>query len=177
MPVYLAGQPWGQVELRFEPLRAPGWRGHLQDPSLKLSAFLMAACSLMYLVYLRRMLRELDPSRAVPPRVRAAYDTLTEGLVVVDRHGAIVLANKSTSSMLGVDEQRLVGRSPSEFDWSEQDGPALRARNCRGSWRCPTHAAAARRAPERRAPATARASRCARTARRSSTTAAACRRW
>ncbi|HEX7439325.1 MAG TPA: ATP-binding protein [Caldimonas sp.] len=121
VPVWQSGQPWGRVELRFAPLRAAGWRGHLEDPSLKLAAFTFAACGLLFLLYLKRMLRELDPSRAVPQRVRAAYDTLTEGLIVLDREGAIVLANKSTGAMLGVAEQDLVGHSPSEFDWSRSD--------------------------------------------------------
>ena len=121
VPVWQAGQQWGTVELRFAGLRAPGWRGHLQDPSLQLSAFVFALCAVLYYFYLKRMLRELDPSRAVPQRVRTAYDTLTEGLVVVDRQGAIVLANKSTSLMLGMPEQRLIGRSPSEFGWSRSD--------------------------------------------------------
>jgi len=118
VPVWQAGQPWGRVELRFEPLRADGWRGYLQDPSLRLSAFMFSLCALLFWAYLSRMLRELDPSRAVPQRVRAAYDTLTEGLVVLDRAGAIVLANKSTSQLLGIDEPLLIGRSPSEFAWS-----------------------------------------------------------
>ena len=125
VPVWQGGQPWGQLELRFEPLRAAGWMGHLQDPSLRLSGFVFAVCSLLFLGYLRRMLRELDPSRAVPQRVRAAYDTLTEGLIVMDRAGAIVLANKSTSLMLGVAEQKLVGRSPSEFGWSSLGGATI----------------------------------------------------
>ena len=74
VPVWQAGEPWGQVELRFEPLRADGWRGLLQDPSLRLSAFIFSACVLLFWAYLRRMLKELDPSRAVPQRVRTAYD-------------------------------------------------------------------------------------------------------
>ncbi len=125
VPVWQAGQSWGAVELRFEPLREAGWLGTLQDPSVRLSAFVFGCCVLLFLGYLRRMLRELDPSRAVPQRVRAAYDTLTEGLVVVDATGAIVLANKSTSVMLGIDEQRLIGRSPSEFGWCHPDGSVL----------------------------------------------------
>ena len=125
VPVWQAGQSWGTVELRFAPLREAGWLGSLQDPSVRLSAFVFGCCVLLFLGYLRRMLRELDPSRAVPQRVRAAYDTLTEGLVVVDSGGAIVLANKSTSVMLGIGEQRLIGRSPSDFGWSHSDGSVL----------------------------------------------------
>ena len=124
-PVWQAGQQWGNVELRFAPLRSPGWRGQLQDPGLQLSAFVFAVSGVLFFFYLKRMLRELDPSRAVPQRVRVAYDTLTEGLMVLDRQGAIVLANKSTSLMLDVPEQRLVGRSPSEFGWSHRDESPL----------------------------------------------------
>jgi PAS domain S-box-containing protein len=122
VPVWRGGQQWGTVELRFTPMRADGWRGYLQDPSLLLSAFVFAACSLLFFFYLKRMLRALDPSRAVPQRVRAAYDTLAEGLVVLDHEGKIVLANKSTSLMLGVPELQLMGSSPSEFEWSQSDG-------------------------------------------------------
>ena len=125
VPVWQAGEAWGTLELRFEPLRQPDWSQVLQDPGVRLSAFVFGVCFLLFLAYLQRMLRELDPSRAVPQRVRAAYDTLTEGLVVVDGAGAIVLANKSTSVMLGVDEQRLIGHSVSEFGWSRSDGNLL----------------------------------------------------
>jgi PAS domain S-box-containing protein len=125
VPVYQAGQPWGNVELRFTPLRPAGWLGPFEDPSLRLAAFVFIACTTMFLGYLRRMLRELDPSRAVPQRVRTAYDTLTEGLLVVDRDGRIVLANRSTGQMLGVADTALVGRSPSEFPWMRTDGSAI----------------------------------------------------
>jgi len=126
VPVWLSGTPWGRVELAFEPLRSlPGWQAHLQDPSLKLAGFVFLAGVLSFLLYLHRMLRELDPSRAVPARVRTAYDTLTEGLLVLDRDGRIVLANKSSSSLLGVEEAQLVGRSPSDFGWHGPGGEAL----------------------------------------------------
>ena len=125
VPVWQAGQTWGALELRFEPLRPYAWSQQLQDPGVRLSAFVFGVCFLLFLLYLQRMLRELDPSRAVPQRVRAAYDTLTEGMVVVDGSGAIVLANKSTSVMLGVDEPRLIGRSASEFGWRRSDGSLL----------------------------------------------------
>ncbi len=121
VPVWQDGQQWGMVELGFEPLRATGWRGHLQDPSLQLAGFIFWSSALLFYFYLRRMLQALDPSRAVPQRVRAAYDTLTEGLVVLDRQGKMVLANKSTALMFGVPETKLVGRSPSTFVWHDSN--------------------------------------------------------
>ncbi len=127
VPVWRGDQPAGRLEMRFAPLRAPGWRGELQDPSLRLAAFIFASCLLAYGFYLRRMLRELDPSRAVPQRVRTAYDNLAEGLVVLDARGRVVLANKSAADMLGVPEISLVGRSPDGFAWSGPAGEPVRA--------------------------------------------------
>ena len=127
VPVWQSGREWGAVELRFEPLRAAGWKSYLQDPSLRLSAFVSVLCFVLFSVYLKRMLRELDPSRAVPQRVRSAYDTLTEGLIVVDHKGVVVLANKSSCTMLGVAEAKLVGRSPSDFGWARSDDTELPA--------------------------------------------------
>ena len=125
VPVWQAGEPWGHIELYFEPLRDLHWLGMTLDTGSLLAAFVFAVCVPLFSFYLRRMLRELDPSRAVPPRVRAAYDTLTEGMLVLDGRGRIVLANKSTSRMLGVEERRLIGRSPSEFAWGDAAGGAI----------------------------------------------------
>jgi PAS domain-containing protein len=50
--------------------------------------------------YLGRVLRELDPARAIPGRVRDTLDTMAEGLLVVDREGHIVLANQAFANMV-----------------------------------------------------------------------------
>lgn len=121
VPVLQDGGTWGHVEFRFRPLRAPRWLGHLQDPRLLLLAFVLVVCLPLFTFYLQRMLRELDPSRVVPARVRAAYDTLTEGLLVLDADGTIVLANKSTGTLFGVDEGLLIGRRPDEVAWTDPD--------------------------------------------------------
>ena len=81
----LAGQKdWGRLELRFRPLVAPGWRGILQDPRIELTGFMVLCGFIAFYFYLGRVLRQLDPSRAVPARVRAAFDTMAEGLLVMD---------------------------------------------------------------------------------------------
>ena len=100
--------------------------------------FRLRRVRLLFLGYLKRMLRELDPSRSVPQRVRAAYDTLTEGLLVLDRNGAIVLANTLDQRTARRRRRRSwsdarlppsVGATPTAARW--------RASSCRGSrrWR------------------------------------------
>ena len=126
VPVWQAGQAWGRIELSFQPLRADGWLGQLQEPSVKLAAFVFFACGMVFLGYLKRMLRELDPSTAVPQRVQAAYDTLTEGLLVLDPKGTIVMANGSAGRLLDpAHPGALLYRSPSDFSWGSLDGAPL----------------------------------------------------
>ncbi len=46
-------------------------------------------CFIGFYLYLGKMLKQLDPSQAVPERVRSALDTMAEGLLVLDHKGQI----------------------------------------------------------------------------------------
>ena len=89
------------------------------------------------------MLRELDPSRAVPQRVRAAYDTLTEGLIVVDRQGRDRAGQQVDQACCWASTRAaLIGRSPSEFGWTPGRRHGARCRrDCPGRSRCATQQA------------------------------------
>jgi PAS domain S-box-containing protein len=121
MPIMNGAQRWGNVELRYRPLRSPGLAGHFEDPLLRLTAFLVLAGFLPFYFYLGRVLKHVDPSRAVPARVRAALDTLTEGLLVIDRKAQIVLANEAFANFVGRSPESLVGTQASELPWLTSD--------------------------------------------------------
>jgi PAS domain S-box-containing protein len=122
VPIWSAGQKWGQVELRFAPLSAPGWLGIVQNARTKLIAFLALFGFVVFYFYLRKMLQHLDPSQAVPPHVRSALDTLAEGLLVIDLKGQIVLANQAFAATVGRKPNELMGRSASDLAWVNPDG-------------------------------------------------------
>ena len=122
VPIWSAGQKWGQVELRFEPLTAPGWLGTVTNARARLVAFIALLAFVVFYFYLRKMLRHLDPSQAVPTHVRSALDTLAEGLMVIDLKEQIVLANRALSAIVGQTPDDLVGRSASELEWVNPDG-------------------------------------------------------
>jgi PAS domain S-box-containing protein len=75
-------------------------------------------CFGLFYIYLRRMLRHLDPSQVIPGRVRTAFDTLAEGLLVLDPSGRIVLANQAFGKVVGGDSEALVGRMAQSLAWS-----------------------------------------------------------
>jgi PAS domain S-box-containing protein len=119
------GRPWGQLELSFQPLTAPGLMGLLQTPLIPLLAFCSVLCLLGFHVYLTRVLRHLDPSRAIPGRVRSALDSLTEGLVVIDQSQTVVLANEAIVNLLGKSNEELMGTSVSAIAWLDVAGQPL----------------------------------------------------
>ncbi|MBI3154433.1 MAG: response regulator [Burkholderiales bacterium] len=122
VPVLRDGEPWGALEIDYAPLRAGGVAGWLQLAEVRLGGFFLVAGFVAFYFYLRRMLRHLDPSRAVPQRVRHALDALTEGLLVLDAQGRIVLANQSLAAVLGLQAGALLGRHASRLPWTARDG-------------------------------------------------------
>ena len=125
VPVFAGSQPWGQLEFRFKPLTGSGIFGFLEIPVLQLIAFCSTLCLLGFLVYLNRVLRHLDPSQAIPARVRSALDSLTEGLLVVDQKRNIVLANEAFVKLVGQSNEQLMGKSASAIAWLDGNGTPL----------------------------------------------------
>jgi len=125
VPLWAAGQRWGRAELRFAPMRAPGMLGLLSDTPLGLFAFVAPSAFLLFYFYLRKMLRHLDPSAAVPPHVRSALDTLAEGLLVIDHKEQIVLANQAFARLVRRSPDALMGHYASDLPWVGPDGTPL----------------------------------------------------
>jgi len=125
VPVFAGSQPWGQLEFRFRPITAAGIEGLFQMPVLQLIVFCCALCLLGFQIYLNRVLRHLDPSKAVPARVRSALDSLTEGLLVIDQKRNIVLANEAFVRLVGRTNEQLTGQQAASVPWLDGSGVAL----------------------------------------------------
>jgi PAS domain S-box-containing protein len=127
VPIWSGKEKWGQMEMRFAPLTARGLLAFLDHPLTKLVAFMALTSFILFWFYLRRMLKHLDPSQAVPPHVRAALDTLAEGLMVLDLKENIVLANQAFASIVGRTTDELASGHASEFEWLDPEGEPLKA--------------------------------------------------
>jgi len=120
-------QDWGTIEFAFHPIVA-GQQGMLSNlsPWSRLAVFMAASTFILYMIYLGAMLKQLNPSKTVPRRVRSALDNLTEGLLVLDRSGKVVLANKVFGVCTGVETESLVGQRPQEMlQWTDQFGDPI----------------------------------------------------
>lgn len=118
VPILRGDAPWGTVEVRFRPLAGPPLAGLLGVPALDLGLFLALGCFVAFLLFLKRGLRQMDPSSAAPDRVRAVLDALSEGVLLVDETGRIVLANRALADSLGMAADALPGRQADALPWA-----------------------------------------------------------
>ena len=119
VPIMAGDARWGQLEIRYRPTVGKGVMAMLNHPLFLLMLFVLLASFVSFYFYLGKVLRQLDPSQAVPGRVRAALDTLAEGLLIVDRKQNIVLANHSFAAFLGKAPDALIGQNAARLDWRD----------------------------------------------------------
>lgn len=122
VPIWAGAQQWGQLELRFVDESITFFTGLFANPMLRIVLFMGGICFIVFYFYLGKVLRQLDPNQAIPGRVRAALDTMAEGLLILDRKEQIVLANTAFASMFEKSSSDLLGLKASEFQWNNKDG-------------------------------------------------------
>jgi diguanylate cyclase (GGDEF)-like protein/PAS domain S-box-containing protein len=97
----------------------------LDTPFNRLLVLVACINGLVFLLYLYQVRRNIHSADVVqlPTGVRAALDTLAEGLLVLDQHGRIVMANSAFSRALGKNHEQLVGQKAEWLHWgAELDG-------------------------------------------------------
>ena len=110
VPVHNSSERWGSIEVAFQPLGGTGVLGFLKRPEIRLALFMGVTLWIAYYLYLRNVLRQLNPSRVIPGRVREAFDSLAEGILVMDAQQNVVLANRAFEECAGLKNADLLGR-------------------------------------------------------------------
>ncbi len=117
VPIFQGSERWGAAEVCFTPQESTNWVGRYTHPLVALCVFCVVGSLGLYSCYLKRVLTLLNPSRVVPQRVRTALDTLSEGLLLLDPKGRIVLANQSFATTAGCDLEQLIGKDATSLPW------------------------------------------------------------
>jgi len=118
IPIFNSSERWGTVQLRFRSLEERGWLSWLKDPWVQFLGLVVCSGFTGYFLYMKRTLRQLDPSSVVPMRVKTAFDVLSESVVLLDNRERIVLANRAFGAVVGRDPNDLVGKRLDEFCWT-----------------------------------------------------------
>ena len=124
VPLLVNGQRWGDVEVSFQPLSPQTVWDWLREPTLFLVVALGVCGFLAFSIYLRRVLDYLDPAAVIPDRVRMAFDGFTEGVMVVEPGGRIVLANTAFRQWVERAKTNLHGQLIQNIPWLQSVLPS-----------------------------------------------------
>lgn len=120
VPLANAEIPGGKIEIAFRPLATAANILGLSPTMVGFVCFVVVTGFPGFYFILWRALRELDPSRAIPERVKAAFDTLAEGVLIMDEREFIVLANDAFIKNIYGGEV-LLGKNVNELPWVQAD--------------------------------------------------------
>ncbi len=123
VPLFEEGKQGDTLELRFESVAEQSLLDSLANrPLLRIVLVVAIAGFFSYSFYMRRTLRHLDPSAVIPTRVQATLDVMTEGVVILDRRGIIVMANDAFATRFGLRPSDLMGREAATLGWRDRQG-------------------------------------------------------
>lgn len=117
VPIFANGEDWGRLEVRWKQGIAFAVLGIPIRPDLLLTVTVAVLSFFVFSLYLKRVMKHINPSKVVPTRVRDALNSLAEGLLVLDRQQLIVLANESFATATGQTADTLIGSRPDRFDF------------------------------------------------------------
>ena len=118
IPIFSNQLRWGEARLQFEPADDWGLRFlGVPQATLYFAIFLAVVCMASFYFFLRKALTELNPTKAVPERVNAAFNVLAEGVMILDESERIVLANQVLADRFGEEAADMIGKSPQSYGW------------------------------------------------------------
>ena len=117
LPILQGDTEWGRISLFFSNVDGDTHLQKIQNSRFALIGFCSVLGFILFYLYLGKMLKALNPSQAVPGRVRSALDTLAEALIVIDGKSNVVLANKAFQTITGETAEGVLGRKANEFEW------------------------------------------------------------
>ena len=117
VPLLVEAERWGDVELSFAPSGRDAAFGWLRDSRVFLVLSLALCSFVFFTLYLRRVFHYLDPSAVIPERVRKAFDGFTEGVMVVEKTGRVVLANTTFRRWVERAGTNLYGQTIESLPW------------------------------------------------------------
>ena len=117
VPIEAKDGHWGDIEVSFKPKNSDTLFSWLANPIFFwISLFALISSGLIY-IFLRQAMYYLDPSKAVPGRVNKAFDIILDSILVLDKDGRIVLANRAFKSLSKAAEGDIYGRKVAELSF------------------------------------------------------------
>ena len=117
IPIFNGAERWGTVNVEFAPVYTGGVWGYFKQSIFGMLLIVALTCIVGFMFILRKALHFLDPKAVVPERVRTAFNTLSEGVLILDNNEKIMMANDAFASQVNKDPGSLLGTRASSLKW------------------------------------------------------------
>jgi diguanylate cyclase (GGDEF)-like protein/PAS domain S-box-containing protein len=117
VPLSTSSGRWGSFEMVYLPDQRSALQRAIAHPLWITLLGVVLLGTLVYWQYIRRALVHLDPKAVIPERVTLAFDIMTEGVVVLDRRGRVLLANRAFRALSGDGSPDTVGKQLPNLPW------------------------------------------------------------
>ena len=122
VPILKLDELWATLQVSFSPLQPRNTLASFFDSFIGLICFVGLCGFLLYALFIKKVLRELDPGSVIPERVKSAFNALAEGLLILDEKQQIILANDTFAEKVHKSPDKLIGRRASALDWIVEGG-------------------------------------------------------
>ena len=117
VPIYTGEEQWGSVNVEFKSLYSSSIFSIFTDSILGILLFVSFGCFIGYMFILKKSLSVLDPKKVMPDRVCAAFNALSEGVVILDNKEQIIMANNAFAEKMDKTTDDLLGINVSSMKW------------------------------------------------------------
>lgn len=101
----------------FAPIQSDDWIAGVPNTHVKFSMGSFFALLGAFYIFMRRILVQVDPKDVVPARVQKAFDTMSNGVLVLDKNGVILESNSAFRSTLKIEDEDLIGKYAKDLRW------------------------------------------------------------
>ncbi len=119
IPLYENDNLLCTIEVCFDDIASGFLSKILKSSKYELFVFIVLVSILLYILYLKKTLKHLDPSSVVPDRVKSILNTLSEGVIILDKKEEIVLTNESFAEIVSMPPSQLIGKKASTIAWKD----------------------------------------------------------
>ena len=117
IPIMADNATWGEVQFSYRHAHPQSLGEWLRYPPITALVLITLTGMGTFYLYLRRVLEYLDPLAVIPERVRTAYDTFHDAILVIDPNSKIVLANSAFRKLHPTAREPLVGKPVASLTW------------------------------------------------------------
>ena len=121
VPIYSGEKQWGAVYVEFKSLYSSGIFSFLTDSIFGILLFMTLGCFIGFMFILKKSLAILDPKSVMPERVCTAFNTLSEGVMILDNKEQIIMANTAFAEKVNQDPDELLGVNISSMKWKHMN--------------------------------------------------------